>query len=65
MRRLPALLMVALIAAMSVLVPARPVTAATYRNFVAQVPADPSPASTVRIWMNSDTCSAYLRHPPL
>lgn len=35
--------------------PAEQAQAATYRTWIAQVPAAPTAADTVRIWMNSDT----------
>ncbi len=37
------------------LLPVSAVQAATYRNWVAQVPTAPTDVQTVRVWMNSDT----------
>lgn len=52
-RRLSYLILIALLAAWTL--PAGEARAATYRSLVAQVPSDPSPSSTVRVWMSSDT----------
>jgi glycosidase len=52
-RRLSYLILIALLAACAL--PDGGIRAATFRSRVAQVPAAPSPSSTVRVWMNSDT----------
>ncbi|MEN9933780.1 MAG: hypothetical protein RLZZ387_359 [Chloroflexota bacterium] len=65
MRRLSAVFVLALLA--SLLAPPSPATAATFRNLVAQVPANPGTGS-VRIWMNSDTAlgeTAGVEYNPL
>ncbi|HEY0604348.1 MAG TPA: alpha-amylase family glycosyl hydrolase, partial [Herpetosiphonaceae bacterium] len=55
MRRPPALLMLFVILASSVFMPASRSFAASFRNQVAQIPATPSSAQSVRVWMQSDT----------
>lgn len=68
MRRLPALAMLFAVLAMSILVPAGRAGAATYRNWVAQVPSNPSSSQSVRVWMQSDTAfgeTAGLEYNPV
>ncbi|MFZ2360275.1 MAG: alpha-1,6-glucosidase domain-containing protein [Anaerolineae bacterium] len=48
-------LLVALALLVAVLPFPQPISAATYRNWVAQVPSAPTSADTVRVWMDSDT----------
>jgi glycosidase len=55
MRRPPAVLMLLVILASSVFTPAGRSFAASFRHRVAQVPATPSSAQSVRVWMQSDT----------
>src|SRR5687768_15237436 len=45
----------AILASMFITVPARSVSAATFRNHVARVPETPTSGQTVRVWMQSDT----------
>ncbi len=54
-RRSTFLLLFALLASM--LSPVGQVSAATFRNWVAQLPLSPTSQDSVRIWMNSDTAS--------
>ena len=48
-------LMLALLASTFLSTPDRWVSAATFRNHIAQVPAVPTSAQSVRVWMQSDT----------
>ena len=48
-------LMLAILASTFLSTPDRWVSAATFRNHIAQVPAVPTSAQSVRVWMQSDT----------
>ncbi len=48
-------LLVALALLVAALPLPQPVSAATYRNWIAQVPSTPTSVDTVRVWMDSDT----------
>ena len=53
--RIPIVLAVILIFAMTILLPTGAAVAATYRNHVARLPETPVYTQNVHIWMNSDT----------